>query len=63
MSQTIYPFTITANYTKNNTVVEDGKGKLSLVNNAGQNFAQNFSSSAGFTFKTIRLTQILAVEI
>jgi hypothetical protein len=52
--QKVYPFDNTADYTKINTVVEDGVGKLGITNNPGQSFNQPFSSDTGFTYNNTK---------
>lgn len=45
-----YTFDDTNNFTKSNTSVSGGNAELEIVDNPGQNFSQDFSSSSGFTF-------------
>lgn len=48
--QKAYPFDDTADYTKVNTVVEGGVGKLGLAPNPGEEFEQAFSSDTDFVY-------------
>lgn len=45
-----YLFDTESNYTKENTVVEGGVAKLSLIPNPGVLFSNDFSSDTGFTY-------------
>lgn len=47
---TTFPFTNTANYTKVNTEVSGGAGRLALTDKPSQSFNQSFASSTGFSF-------------
>lgn len=46
----IFPFDNTVNYTKVNTEVSSGAGRLILIPKPGETFNQAFAASAGFTF-------------
>jgi len=45
-----YIFSNEANFTKNNTAIEDSKGKLQFVDNPSQIFTQNFDNDVDFDY-------------
>lgn len=51
---TTFPFDNTANYTKVQTVVDSGVGKLALINNPSQNFSEDFNDDTDFTYDSAK---------
>ena len=58
---TTYPFDNTNNYTKVNTEVSSGAGRLALVLKPSQIFNQDFAAPAGFTFDAAKTEFVAGV--